>query len=52
MAQASSIEWTQATWNPVVGCRKVSDGRCHCLPPETWGHIMRTVVSGIAEICQ
>jgi len=30
MAQSSSIEWTQATWNPVVGCRKVSSGCAHC----------------------
>lgn len=30
MAQTSSIEWTQATWNPVVGCRKVSAGCAHC----------------------
>lgn len=26
MAQASSIEWTDATWNPVRGCKKVSPG--------------------------
>jgi protein gp37 len=26
----SSIEWTDATWNPVVGCRKVSAGCDHC----------------------
>ncbi|HEY2894294.1 MAG TPA: phage Gp37/Gp68 family protein, partial [Pirellulales bacterium] len=30
MAQASTIEWTQTTWNPVVGCRKVSSGCAHC----------------------
>lgn len=30
MAQSSSIEWTQATWNPVVGCRVVSSGCAHC----------------------
>lgn len=30
MAQASSIEWTEATWNPVVGCRKVSSGCANC----------------------
>lgn len=26
MAQNSSIEWTEATWNPVTGCTKVSPG--------------------------
>src|SRR5512142_2951283 len=30
MAQDSSIEWTQSTWNPVVGCTKVSAGCKHC----------------------
>lgn len=30
MAQSSNIEWTQATWNPVVGCRKVSSGCANC----------------------
>ena len=35
MAQNSAIEWTEATWNPVVGCTKVSAGCVHCLVPET-----------------
>lgn len=30
MAQASSIEWTNATWNPVTGCTKISPGCKHC----------------------
>ena len=30
MGQASNIEWTDATWNPVTGCTKVSDGCKHC----------------------
>ncbi len=30
MAQGSTIEWTQATWNPVTGCTKVSPGCKHC----------------------
>lgn len=30
MANGSTIEWTQATWNPVVGCRKVSAGCTNC----------------------
>jgi protein gp37 len=30
MAQGSSIEWTEATWNPVTGCTKVSPGCKHC----------------------
>jgi protein gp37 len=30
MAQKSSIEWTEATWNPVTGCSKISPGCKHC----------------------
>lgn len=30
MAQSSSIEWTEATWNPVIGCTKVSPGCKFC----------------------
>jgi protein gp37 len=30
MAQRSAIEWTDATWNPVRGCTKVSPGCAHC----------------------
>ena len=30
MAANSSIEWTEATWNPLTGCEKVSPGCAHC----------------------
>ena len=30
MAQQSTIEWTEATWNPVTGCTEVSPGCAHC----------------------
>ncbi|MBN2580187.1 MAG: phage Gp37/Gp68 family protein [Pirellulales bacterium] len=30
MAQNSSIEWTESTWNPVTGCTKISPGCAHC----------------------
>lgn len=30
MATQSSIEWTEATWNPVTGCTKISPGCKHC----------------------
>jgi protein gp37 len=30
VADGSAIEWTQATWNPVTGCHKVSPGCAHC----------------------
>lgn len=30
MVKFSRIEWTEATWNPVTGCTKVSQGCKHC----------------------
>lgn len=30
MALKSSIEWTEATWNPVTGCSKITPGCKHC----------------------
>jgi protein gp37 len=30
MADRSTIEWTEATWNPITGCTKVSPGCAHC----------------------
>lgn len=30
MSEHSSIEWTNATWNPVTGCNKVSEGCRNC----------------------
>jgi protein gp37 len=30
MSDRSAIEWTEATWNPVTGCDRVSPGCDHC----------------------
>lgn len=30
MAAKTKIEWTDATWNPVRGCTKISPGCAHC----------------------
>ncbi len=30
MAEVSTIEWTNSTWNPVTGCHKVSAGCANC----------------------
>lgn len=30
MANNTAIEWTEATWNPIVGCSILSPGCIHC----------------------
>ena len=42
MAEHSSIEWTDATWNPVTGCTKISPGCKHCYA-ETFAERFRGV---------
>jgi protein gp37 len=42
MADRSAIEWTEATWNPVTGCTKVSPGCAHCYA-ETFAERFRGV---------
>jgi protein gp37 len=42
MAENSSIEWTDATWNPVTGCTKISPGCAHCYA-ETFAERFRGV---------
>ncbi len=47
MGETSAIEWTDATWNPIRGCTRVSEGCRHCYAetlaarfsePGQWGH--------------
>lgn len=42
MSDRSDIEWTEATWNPVRGCTKVSPGCKHCYA-ETFAERFRGV---------
>ena len=35
----SAIEWTEATWNPVTGCTKVSPGCSHCYAERMAGRL-------------
>lgn len=42
MSDHSTIEWTDATWNPVRGCKKVSPGCAHCYA-ETFAERFRGV---------
>jgi protein gp37 len=42
MSVGTSIEWTDATWNPLRGCTKISDGCKHCYA-ETFAERFRGV---------
>ncbi len=42
MSDHSTIEWTDATWNPVRGCTKISPGCAHCYA-ETFAERFRGV---------
>ncbi len=42
MSEQSKIEWTEATWNPVRGCTKISPGCKHCYA-ETFAERFRGV---------
>jgi protein gp37 len=42
LSQQTAIEWTDATWNPVTGCTKVSPGCKHCYA-ETFAERFRGV---------
>jgi protein gp37 len=42
MSDHSAIEWTDATWNPVRGCTKISPGCARCYA-ETFAERFRGV---------
>lgn len=39
MSDKTGIEWTDATWNPVTGCTKVSQGCKHCYAERDWARL-------------
>jgi protein gp37 len=39
MSGKTGIEWTEATWNPVTGCTKVSQGCKHCYAERDWARL-------------
>lgn len=45
MSDGTGIAWTDATWNPVTGCSKVSPGCQHCYAARDWNrHYGRQMV--------
>lgn len=45
MSDKTKIEWTDATWNPVTGCTKVSQGCKHCYAEREWPRLTNLVPS-------
>ena len=39
MSTKTGIEWTDATWNPVTGCTKVSQGCKNCYAKRDWARL-------------
>lgn len=46
MADHSGIEWTEATWNPTVGCTKVSPGCDRCYAEKITKRFPKTFPNG------
>lgn len=49
---ASKIEWTEETWNPVVGCTIVSPGCTNCYAMKTAGRLQAIGVSHYAGMVE
>jgi protein gp37 len=45
-SEHSSIEWTEATWNPISGCTKVSPGCDHCYAERITQRFPKTFPNG------
>ena len=39
MSDKTGIAWTNATWNPITGCTKVSQGCKYCYAEREWGRL-------------
>ena len=49
MGDGTKIEWTDATWNPVVGCKAVSPGCDHCYAARYASRNLSDTYRGLAE---
>jgi protein gp37 len=53
MGSKTGIEWTDATWNPIIGCSRVSEGCRNCYAEGIAGRFgagKETVYSGLTQI--
>lgn len=56
MGNKTAIQWTDSTWNPIIGCSRVSEGCRHCYAENTAARFRinkagkETVYSGLTQI--
>jgi protein gp37 len=51
MGDKTKIEWTDATWNPIIGCSRVSEGCRHCYAERMSGRFPNeSAYSGLTKI--
>ena len=51
MAERTAIAWTDATWNPTVGCSRVSEGCRSCYAERmAWRHVLMCRAQG--RVCK
>ena len=50
MSDATNIEWTDTTWNPVRGCSKVSPGCANCYAERTAARQAHSGYAGLVRI--
>jgi protein gp37 len=48
MSLKSTIEWTMTTWNPVVGCTKITSGCAHCYAERMAAGLKKIALARIA----
>ena len=46
MGAGTSIEWTEATWNPLTGCTKISPGCANCYAERMSERVTHAVAAG------
>lgn len=50
MSQSTGIEWTDATWNPVTGCTRVSAGCDNCYAATLAERLLKQIYLGRAPV--
>jgi protein gp37 len=52
MSEKTGINWTEATWNPIAGCSRVSEGCRHCYAEREAANRLRTSEAiGVLMLC-